>query len=572
MMRSLVPLVAVLSVLISPPARGQAPQAPGGAIPGLPTGAQRPGLPPRDTAQRPQTGTARIRGRVLTAAGNTPLRRAQIGLTATDNPQLRRATTTDANGRYELVELPAGLYQMTVTKAGYVTMQYGQRRPFEPGTAISLRDGETVSSIDFALPKGSVIAVRVTDEFGEPVAGQQVQVQRFQWGEDGRRRLTAAGGSGGAPFSGTDDRGEVRIYGLMPAEYVIEARRGLTGGGPSGGSDTSEGFATTFYPGTVSAAEAQPITVGIGQELSIQFPLVASRLARIRGTAVDSEGRPASGATIAVVTPIGCGGFSSSGTGRVTPEGTFTVSGIPPGDHYLQFSLREGLDTESASVPINVTGDINGVSAVLGPGTTITGRIVYEGAPPLAGQQGWPQLLRVIAREACPLPFFSTPGGDVDPDGNFKLTGAAGRLFLVVPGLPPTWMVKSVTLDGADITDVPLNLADRKTVSDVRVTLTDKIARVNGYVTDAKGQNLSNYVVVIQPADQKEPDRRRAARPGGAARHERPVRSARSASRPLSGDGDRIHGAEPPVLAGVPEGASTRRTRVYGEGGRNAGA
>ena len=66
-------------------------------------------------------------------------------------------------------------------------------------------------------------------------------------------------------------------------------------------------------------------------------------------------------------------------------------------------------------------------------------------------------------------------------------------------------MVKSITLDGADITDTPLNVAERRTVSDVRVTLTDKIAQVNGYVTDAKGQNLSSYVVVIQPAEQKEP-------------------------------------------------------------------
>jgi hypothetical protein len=87
------------------------------------------------------------------AVGNTPLRRAQINLTAADNPQLRRATTTDGDGRYELVELPAGRYQMRVAKAGYVTMEYGQRRPFEPGTPINVRDGETVSSIDFALPK-----------------------------------------------------------------------------------------------------------------------------------------------------------------------------------------------------------------------------------------------------------------------------------------------------------------------------------------------------------------------------------------------------------------------------------
>jgi len=93
----------------------------------------------------------------------------------------------------------------------------------------------------------------------------------------------------------------------------------------------------------------------------------------------------------------------------------------------------------------------------------------------------------------------------VDPDNNFKITGALGRVFFAVPGLPPTWMIKSVTLDGANITDVPLNVGDRRSVSDIRVTLTDKIARVNGYVTDAKGQNRSAYVVVIQPADQKEP-------------------------------------------------------------------
>ena len=66
-------------------------------------------------------------------------------------------------------------------------------------------------------------------------------------------------------------------------------------------------------------------------------------------------------------------------------------------------------------------------------------------------------------------------------------------------------MVKSVTLDGADMTDVPLNLGDRRTVSDVRVTLTDKITQVHGFVADAKGQNLADYVVVIQPAEQRDP-------------------------------------------------------------------
>ena len=178
---------------------------------------------------------------------------------------------------------------------------------------------------------------------------------------------------------------------------------------------------------------------------------------------------------------------------------------MPPGDHYLRFTLRVGLETENGSVPITVAGDLNGVAATLGPGATVTGRVVYEGTPPTAGQQGWPPLLRVTAREACAQQFFGASGGDVGPDNNFRITGAAGRLFFTVPTLPPTWMIKSVTLDGTDITDVPLDIGDRRTVSDVTVTLTDKVSQVNGYVTGGKGQNLSDYVVVIQPAEQKEP-------------------------------------------------------------------
>ncbi len=512
MTRSLIHGLAIVGILFQSSSFAQGPvgpgavPAPGGQVPGLPTGAPRPGLPPRDTAaQRPQTGTARIRGRVVAAAGNTPLRRAQITLTAADNPQLRRSTTTDADGRYEIGELPAGRYQVAVTKAGYVSLQYGQRRAFEPGTPINLRDGETMSSVDLSLPKGAVIAVRLTDEFGEPIAGQMVQVQRFQWSEDGRRRLIGTGSGG--PFAGTDDRGEVRVYGLMPGEYVIEARRGLTAGAPGAGSDAAEGFANTFYPGTLSAVDAQAISVSIGQELNIQFALSASRLSWIRGTAADSQGRPAVGAAITLMTPSGCGGFSSSPAGQVGADGTFTVTGVAPGEHYLQFRLRAGVETESASLPVTVTGgDINGLVAALGSGATVTGRVVYEGTPPPAGQQGWPQQLRVNAREVCQSALApGMTGGDVDPDGNFRITGVTGRLFFTVPGLPPTWMIKSVTLDGQDITDRPLDLAGRRTMSDVRVTLTDKIAQISGYVTDARGQNLSDYVVVVQPADQQEP-------------------------------------------------------------------
>jgi hypothetical protein len=44
-----------------------------------------------------------------------------------------------------------------VTRNGYVTLQFGQQRPFEPGKPLNLAEGEVAQKIDFALPRGGVI-------------------------------------------------------------------------------------------------------------------------------------------------------------------------------------------------------------------------------------------------------------------------------------------------------------------------------------------------------------------------------------------------------------------------------
>lgn len=70
-------------------------------------------------------------------AQNAPLRHAQILFTA-GQLGVRRLTTTDAEGRYEIVELAEGPYNVTASKGGYVTLQYGQRRAFEPGRTVAV--------------------------------------------------------------------------------------------------------------------------------------------------------------------------------------------------------------------------------------------------------------------------------------------------------------------------------------------------------------------------------------------------------------------------------------------------
>lgn len=98
-----------------------------------PAAQTRPGLPPpRDNATA-QAGTGRIRGRVVSADTKAPLRRAQVTIIAAE-VSIRRFVTTDAEGRYDFTELPAARYTINASKGGYVTLEYGQRRPFEPGT------------------------------------------------------------------------------------------------------------------------------------------------------------------------------------------------------------------------------------------------------------------------------------------------------------------------------------------------------------------------------------------------------------------------------------------------------
>jgi hypothetical protein len=198
-----------------------------------------------------------------------------------------RGTTTDENGRFEFDDLPAGRFHLMASKAGYVTMAFGQRRPREAGKPIELGDGQRVDGIQLNLPRGGVITGRITDEFGEPVAGVAVQAQRYQHIQ-GRRQLVPVFESG---WAGTDDLGRYRAYGLPPGEYVVNATQHMRGLGFGTQMDARSGFAP-YYPGTASEGEAQSVRVTAGAEATANFALLTARMLRVSGSATDSHGRP----------------------------------------------------------------------------------------------------------------------------------------------------------------------------------------------------------------------------------------------------------------------------------------
>src|SRR6185295_2012761 len=217
----------------------------------IPAGAQGVPMiqgPARDNAQPAKAGTATLRGHVVAADTGQPLRKAQVRVVAAELRE-NRMTTTDADGRYEFKELPAGRYTVMASKGSYVNLQYGQQRPFEPGKPLEIRDGQTVEKVDFSLPRGAVITGRVLDEFGEPAADVQVMAQRYQ-NMGGRRRLVPAGRG-----AMTNDIGEYRLFAIPPGQYYLSAT--LRSMGMGGDSDDRSGYAATYFPGTANIAEAQ---------------------------------------------------------------------------------------------------------------------------------------------------------------------------------------------------------------------------------------------------------------------------------------------------------------------------
>ena len=413
--------------------------------------------PPRDAVglAAPATGTSRIRGRVLQAGTSTPLRRAQVTLTGEQNVQ--RLVTTDGEGRYEISDLPAGRFTISAAKGGYLTLQYGQRRPFEPGRSVALTAAQVLTQVDLALPRGGVITGRVTDRFAEPAVGADIVVERYQYASDGQRRLTRAPGMATI----TNDLGEFRVFGLMPGEYIVSANMRQrpqlpgTGGGPA---TPVAGYVQTYNPGTPSVADAQAVLLGVGEEATVQFGLALGRLARVSGTVTDSTGRPAARAELMLVTMSASGTSSGRGSGSVAADGSFSIANVSPGDHFVQVRLGPRPDgpagSEIANVPISASGqNIDGLQILTYPATTVTGMVQWEGtAPRTGGPSTLP--LRIAAEPADGRPPLVGLGGAPDPGANgtvgaddtFRLSGLLGRVRFTAVGVPPQWMLKAITL------------------------------------------------------------------------------------------------------------------------------
>lgn len=449
---------------------------------------------------RAAAGTASVSGRVYSAATGAPIRSALV--TLAPGPQVdainirsRVAITgggvvTDAEGRFSLSGITAGSYYViampATANARYLPAGYAATRANDPGKPVLISDGADVRSVDIALPGALAIEGRVLDESGEPLSRVAIFAGRYEPGGSVSQRV---GGFG----MQTDDLGRYRLYGLEPGTYVVGAdgRSGVAffEAGERGGSTQTfvqreiEQFATTFHPSTLDEPAAQRVRLS-GQDVSgIDITLLRSRRMTISGMVLDSRGQPAIFTSAALVRR-GLTGFDSRQF-QTDPLGEFRTAAVEPGEYRLVVGsgLAGGLGsvngrTEFADLPLTIATDVTGLVVVTQAGIGLAGQVVFAEAPPAVA----PSIKITLRRpEGSPLRSENLDT-TMDDALRFYASDVFGPYLIRVSGLPAGWVVKAVTLGGADITDVPTAFTTEHE-DRLHVVLSSRVAALEGQVS-----------------------------------------------------------------------------------------
>jgi Carboxypeptidase regulatory-like domain len=158
---------------------------------------------------------------------------------------------------------------------------------------------------------------------------------------------------------------------------------------------------------------------------------------------------------------------------------------------------------------VTVSGDdVSGVRLAPVQRVTASGRIVF--ADPSAARSVKPSTIRISAQSLNPDDLSGPPDPPapaVKDDFTFELQVAPGLIMLrpnVPVSQPPSqgpWVLKSLRVNGVDLTDGGIAVRPDENLTGVEIELTNRIAELSGAVSDARGEPAANHTVLVFPQD-----------------------------------------------------------------------
>ena len=389
-------------------------------------------------------GNAKLAGRI-TIEGQ-PAAGVRVLLKRGDGPESPGlSVTTNDDGLFQLANLPAGAYRISVFARAFV-IEGDNRSSYEYGSkVVNVGDGDEIEDLNFSLVRGGVITGKVTDESGMPVIAEGVAA--FRLDQQGKRDTTAALNM---LRWQTDDRGVYRIFGLEAGRYVIGA--GVSSEDSLQPAGVRGLYRRTYHPDVTNEASAKVIDVKPGGEIkNVDIKLTRTRRFAVSGRVIDSEtNKPLAGVTVGCeVAKTAIPSFKPGETTTDT-KGEFRIEGLSP-NNYVAYVFNLG-QSEVYSDRVNfdiADSDVDGLEIKMIRGATISGIAEVEGTrdPALLARMTLiPLRAEATSQDVAMLMMSIMQGGSVgniNSDGKWRIEGVRqGKTRIVA--IPPT-QLKALT-------------------------------------------------------------------------------------------------------------------------------
>ncbi len=435
-----------------------------------------------------------ISGSVLEAGSGSPIAAADVYVSPGG-----KSAQTDAKGNYEVRDLAAGAYKLSV---------YSDRGQGPHGTkSVRLTEGQDLT-VDFRLTPKASISGRVLDENGEAVPGVRVALVAREYRLGTMRHVYAR-------ISETDDRGQYELKGIEPGlSYLVEAKKetlklSSISDAPIDPALRKKTTQPTWYPDSDSLDAAQVLVLQPGEHREgMDIRLKRSVSYCLDGVLGANHGPAPLNFSIAELEPTyGFSGdqglFAVSPYGAAGPDGRIRLCNLHTGVYRI--TAYDGANAGPTffgemEVPVG-DKDVHGVK-VFGRGhISIAGELVWDGKPP---DQLIAAKIHIMIEPMTRAPFsgelsqlFNLPPLPVP--GQFTLPSMLVDDYSVnVTGVPSGVYVKDIVYGGQSALHKPMQVG--KTMgSDLRIVFAHDGGVISVTVADKDNNSVPDCKVLLLP-------------------------------------------------------------------------
>jgi hypothetical protein len=386
-----------------------------------------------------------------------------------------RPVVADERGHFTISVSNPGAYRLLPDQVDFVYSRPARLSQPRRGVVVRVSENAKVLKLDLPMLREGSITGRVLDiATGQPIPSLAVSAGFPGYEISGSVFVRPLGTRRDAGVGMTNDRGEFRLFGLQPGDYIVVV------------SGSGLGVLPRYYPGVYDAGKATLIHVNAGQETRAAPMLTESPLRSVQ--VILRFTQRFEDLTIVM---LGTNTFSGQLLSPFLqpPASRDVTRTLSPGPYDLSIEARSGENELLYAREKFEVGTQNMIRQItLTPGIRVTGSITLQDAE---GRNL--DATAISCRLGSPAGVASAQS---PPHGCLRSQVAPGHFWLEMRDMPPDAYVASAKSGERDMLRDGLTV-ERET--QFQIALATPGAVLEGMVRDDKGERLSDATVALVP-------------------------------------------------------------------------